>query len=833
MPLAWALRDMRGGWKNFRLVMLCLILSIASITAIQLAGSSVLQSIRSQSNIILGADWVLREMYKPVAAGERDWLQNNGAELVDTTEMRVMLVNPRTDDATLVELKAVDRGYPLYGDIQTDPPVADFISMLDNGIVMERSLGDRLNVQIGDALKLGNKGFTLKGWIVKEPDRAGGGRFGLAPRAMITRQGLAETGLEQPGSMVYYDLRVKWPVGADQEKLKTEFLAAFKGATWKFTDTSRASPQIQRYVDNIVQFLTLIGLSSLLIGGIGVANGMRAYFQTRLTTIAIFKSVGMRIADIRQIFLWQIFIIGIAGTAIGMSIGAGAVYLLEPLARAYLPFEFNIYLGLTAFMVPLLFGILTTLIFSLLPLGEAERSSPLSLLRNAGGAEKFKPKKIHLVAIGILVIALCGLVIITSNNPMFSAYFLMASVFIFGLFYGAGQLTAVIVKLMGRKSKLNARIAFDRLGRKGNATAHTLVSLGIGLTILVSIALIQRNFTAILHDNLPADAPTFFFLDIQPDQRDAFTAIVKETPGITHPIVMPNLRGRIVSVNDVPAEKALIDSRESWLLSNDRGFTFTSDLPAHSEILDGAWWPANYSGQPIVSVVKDVQNAFAVKPGDTMTFSILGREITAKVANVRDVNWANFTINFAITFAPGALDTAPYSSLATVVATGDAENILQRKIVRAFPNVTMINVKYAIDTFSQLMGKMNIAVQVMAFITLITGLIVLVESLLAARQERKYETVVLKVIGFSPGRLRTIMLYEYVLMGGVAVGFSALFGTLISRLIIHDWMGFEWNFYPGLVAQTIMFSMMIIVGVSWLVQRGILKSSVMAQLRND
>jgi putative ABC transport system permease protein len=332
---------------------------------------------------------------------------------------------------------------------------------------------------------------------------------------------------------------------------------------------------------------------------------------------------------------------------------------------------------------------------------------------------------------------------------------------------------------------------------------------------------------------LPADAPTFFFLDIQPDQRDAFKAIVNETPGITHPIVMPNLRGRIVSVNDVPAEKALIDSRESWLLSNDRGFTFTSDLPAHSEILEGAWWPANYSGQPIVSVVKDVQNAFAVKPGNTMTFSILGREITAKVANVRDVNWANFTINFAITFAPGALDAAPYSSLATVVATGDAENILQRKIVRVFPNVTMINVKDAIDTFSQLMNKMNIAVQVMAFITLITGLIVLVESLLAARQERKYETVVLKVIGFSPGRLRNIMLYEYVLLGGVAVGFSALFGTLISRLIIHDWMGFEWNFYPGLVAQTIMFSMMIIVGVSWLVQRGILKSSVMEQLRND
>ncbi len=830
--LLWAWRDMRGNWRHFRLVVLCLFLSLMSVTAVQVTGSSVLRSIDEQANVILGGDWVLRQLYAPIGEAERQWLINKGAEFSDTTEIRVMLINPETKDASLVELKAVDKKYPLYGVMEIDPTDLDFNTALENGIVIERSVGERLGAGIGDVLQLGETQFKISAWIEKEPDRAGGGRFGLAPRVFISNDNLKSTKLEQPGSMVYYDLRLRWPQNSDQLTLKKAFQETFPDGTWRLTDTEKASPQIQRQVNNLVQFLTLIGLSALLIGGIGIANGMRAYFQTRQVTIAIFKSIGMSTKMIRFIYLWQIFAIGILGTLLGVLIGCGLPLLIAPHLQSMLPFPVTIHIKPMAVLVPLSFGLLTTLIFSLWPLGGAERTSPLLLLRNMG-IQQSKPHWKMILAIIPLTIILSLIVVISSQNQIFSLFFICGAAMCFAIFYLFGKLISRLATRLSQGCNFPTRFALQNLGRKGNTTAQTMVSLGIGLTVLVSIALIERNLSATLNDNLPKDAPAFFFLDIQPEQKNRFEQLVSNFPTASKLIVMPNLRGRILSVNGIDAKEALIDQREAWLLSNERGFTYTDSLPAHSEILAGEWWTKDYKGPPLVSVVDDVERGFGVKPGDKMKFLILGREIEATIANVREVNWTTFTVNFAMTFAPGTLEGAPHSWLATVVADPNQETALQRAVTAQFPNISMIRLSDTIKTVSDLIGQMNLAVRIMALLALVTGLIVLVESLVASRTQRSYDTIILKVLGVPQNMLRNMMLTEFIILSAVATLTSAAIGTFVSWAVLDLWMDLQWNFYPLLIGQTVIISMTAIVITSWIVLKSLLKSPAIKYLRNE
>jgi putative ABC transport system permease protein len=829
----WAVRDFRGSLKHFRLVLICLLISIAAITAVQVTGASIFQAIARNAQTILGGDWVVRQLYAPVGDAERDWLRARQAKLVETIEMRAMLSRPDTHDSALIELKAVTRGYPLYGTVDAEPQDQDFHHLLDKGVVIDPALAERLSVKIGDDVQLGTEIFKVTGFVTHEPDRAGGGRFGLAPRVFVSGYALPKTGLIQQGSMVNYDLRVAWPQLTPLKKLQAEFEAQFKNATWRLTDTEKASPQIQRFVNNLMQFLTLIGLSSLLIGGIGIGNGMRAYLQTRMNTIAVFKSVGMASRHIRAIYIWQIMIVALIGTALGVAVGSVLPFFLLPLLNAMLPFAMNIVIVPQAVLIPFAFGILTSLIFSLWPLGQAEKTSPLILFRQQQAVLSDKPAMWVYILMALCVAILCMGVLWSVADKVFVVFFMVGAVLSFALFYGIGRGVALLARSMSRQGGFVQRLALDNIGRKGNATAQMLVSLGIGLTVLSSIAMIERNIRGNLQDNLPYDAPSFFFMDIQPDQKIPFVDLLKAFPQTSHVVVTPNLRGRLVSVNGVPAEQALKDKRESWLLSNDRGFTYTDTLPAHSTILEGAWWPADYNGPPLVSVVEDVQRGFGVKPGDMLGINILGRTIEAKIANVRDVNWTNFTINFAMTFAPGTLEGAPHSWLATVVADSAQEVALQRAVTKAFPNVSMIRLSDAIETVSQILRQMNQAVRVMGALALITGLIVLIEALLATRQRRQYDTVILKVVGVPRSVMERILWLEFCVLGALASILSVGLATGVSWAILHVWMDQPWHFYPQLAGVAMLCSFAMIVLTGWISLRRVLREPALSYLRNE
>lgn len=833
LALRYALRDLRGTFSSLRIVILCLFLGVAAIAAIQFTSHTVLSGIERNGRSILGGDLVIRTIFNPAPNDLREWITKRGGTLTDTTEARVMLANTTNGDSTLVELKAVENTYPLYGEFVTDTGKDLQSSLSGQGILLDKALRDRLSLKAGDEVRLGSINFKVAGFIENEPDRAGGSRFGLAPRAMISAADMAATQLFQTGSMIYYDLRVKLPPQTDLKPVTAALKTDFPDAEWKVTDADNASPQIERFVNRLMLFLTLVGLSALLIGGIGIGNGVRAHFTTRLKTIAVLKTLGARAILIERMYLWQIFIITVIGTTLGTIVGSFAPYFAAPFLSTILPFTVEPQLTWEALLIPGAFGLLTSFAFTLWPLGQAVKTSPIELFRSAISPLQGTPPYKFKEATVFILVALISLAIGTAHSYSFAVWFVIGAAACMVIFYVLGKFISRIAGTIPVPHYPAMRLALRNLHRPGNATANTLISLGLGLTVMVSVTLIEMNFRYGIIQNLPKDAPAFFFMDIQGNQKQGFQSLLAEQESARNIVLSPNLRGRIVSVNGVPAAEAIKDGSQRWLLQNDRGFTYTPDLPAHSEILSGSWWPSDYKGPPLISVVEDVVKAFDVKVGDKITVNILGRDITATVANTRSVNWMNFTVNFAITFAPGALDSAPHSWLATVVADPTKEAAIQRNITSEFPNISMIRLSEAISAAQTILGNMANAVRGTAAIALITGVLVLAGSLAATRTQRVYDIVIFKVLGIPRSTLIIGFVLEFIFLGLIAASLSLALGTAISWAVMSQLMNLPWHFYPLPAILTSLSGAVLTLIIGWLVTGRVLSSSPAIHLRNE
>ena len=833
LALRYALRDLRGALSSFRIVLMCLFLGVGTIAAVQFTSYAVLTGIAENGRTILGGDLIVRSIFQPAPAALATWFAKRGASTIETVEARVMLANASTDDNTLVELKAVPAAYPLYGTFTIDTGQELGAALADNGIVLDKALQTRLSLNIGDRVRLGEGLFTVRGFIENEPDRAGGSRFGLAPRAMIAADAMSQTALFSTGSMIYYDLRVKLPQESDLQPTLAALKAEFPGANWRITDADNASPQIRRFVDRLVLFLTLVGLSALLIGGIGISNGIRAHMETRLKTIAIFKALGATKGLIERVYLWQIGLMALLGTLAGAAVGAFAPVFAAPYLSGFLPFTVAPQLTWQGFAIPLAFGLLTVAVFALWPLGQAVKTPALELFRSAITPLRGQPGRGFQFATAGFAVVLVALAIGTAEDTSFAAWFVAGAIGSLFMFHAVGQLLAAIAGRLPVPKFPGLRLALRNLHRPGNATANTLVSLGLGLTVMVSVTLIEMNLRYGITQNLPKDAPAFFFMDIQGDQKEGFATLLAQQPSASNIILSPNLRGRIVSVNGVPAAKALVDNSERWLLQNDRGFTYTSKLPAHSEILSGEWWPTDYQGPPLISVVDDVVRGFNVGVGDEITVNILGRDITAKIANTRSVNWMNFTVNFAITFAPGTLETAPHSWLATVVADPEREVEIQRNIGKAYPNISMIRLSDAVNAATDILGNMANAVRITALVAVITGILVLAGSLAATRLQRTYDIVILKVLGIARHTLIAAFLFEFALLGLFASGLALLLGVAVSWGVMVPLMDLPWRLYPLPAILTAVAGAGLTMVIGWLVTGRVLSASAAQHLRNE
>ncbi|MFO0170157.1 MAG: ABC transporter permease [Alphaproteobacteria bacterium] len=822
-----ARRELRGGLRGLRIVLACLALGVAAITAVGTLRAGVDAGLAADGARILGGDVEIASPYRPLGEAPRAWLAARGARVSEVVTLRAMAV-AESGQRMLVEVKAVDGAYPLFGTLEVQPPVA-----LGTGdILLDPFIAEKLEIAPGAVLRIGEARLTFRATITQEPDKVASPSL-LGPRAMIALASLDATRLIQPGSLVTYEYRLALPPGVDRQRFIADLRRDFPESGWRIRSSDVAAPGVNRFLDRAAFFLTLASLTALLVGGIGIATGVSAWLEQRARTIATLRCLGAPPSLIFTTYLLQVMALALLGIVLGLVIGFGLTWAGAAALASILPVAPRI----MPYPVPLLlaaaYGLLTALAFTLWPLGRAGSIPGAALFRDVVAPSSGRPSLGILAAILAAAGALSALVIGTAENPRFAAMFIVAVIGTLLLFrLGAGALMALARRLPhARRPAL--RLGLANLHRPGAPTPLMLVSLGVGLTVLAAIALIEGNLRRQLANEMPAAAPNFYFIDIQSDQIQAFEALARAQPGVTEIRSVPNLRARIVAVNGVPAEQVNATPETAWALRGDRGLTYSATPPEGAKLVAGAWWPPDYSGPPLVSFDAQLARGWGVGVGDTITVNVLGRDITLKIASLREIAWRGLGINYVLVASPGLLSAAPHTHIATMRNDVAQEATLLRLLTDRFPNVSGIRVRDALDQVVGLLEKIGFALSAVAGITLLAGLLVLAGAVAAGQRRRIRDAVVLKTIGATRGQIRASFLVEFGLLGLTAGLLAAAAGTAAAWGVVRFVMRADWVFLPGTLAITVLACMAITLGFGYVGTAFALRAKAAPLLRNE
>ncbi|WP_431301762.1 ABC transporter permease [Sediminicoccus sp. BL-A-41-H5] len=809
LGLKLARRELRGGVKGLRIVLACLALGVAAIAAVGTLRAGINAGLQADGARILGGDLEIRAGYEPAGSDALEWVRARGGVISEVALLRAMLIAPN-GERTLVELKAADGRYPLYGSLTLDPAQALQGLML----VAEPSVAERLGLSPGDEVRLGEARLRFAGRITEEPDRVATPTV-FGPRAIIPLDQLPATGLAQPGSMITHEYRIRLPEGVSARAFGEELRAAFPGAPWRIRRADQAEPGVNRFLDRAASFLTLAGLTALLVGGIGVATGVRAWLDARSRTIATLRCMGAPTAAIFSAYLFQVLALAALGILIGLAVGWGLTVLAAWALGGTLPVPARIGLYPAPLALAALYGVLTALTFALWPLGRAGRIPGAALFRDVLGAGGFWPGWGVGLANALAAAALVTLVIATAEQRFFAIAFCggaAAAMLLFRL--GAWALMAGARALSGIRRPA-WRLGLANLHRPGAPTPIMLVALGLGLTTLAAIAQIQGNLASAIGSEMPARAPNFFFIDIQPDQVARFDALARETPGVDEVRRVPSLRARISAVNGVPAEQVRATPETAWALRGDRGLTYSATPPPGTRVVEGTWWAADYEGPTLVSFDANLARGWGIGLGDTITVNVLGRDIDLKIANLRNVEWRSLGMNFTLIASPGLLSSAPHTHIATVRGDPAQDQSLLRRITDALPNVSGIRVREALEQVGILLGRIGTALTAVGSITLLAGALVLAGAVAAGQQRRIREAVLLKTVGATRGQILRAFLVEFGVLGGFAGILAALAGTAAAWGVVVGIMRQEWVFLPGTLALTVAGCMLLVLAFGY------------------
>jgi len=806
LALAWTLarRELRGSLKGFGIFLACLALGVAVIAAVGSLSAAVDAGLNTDARALLGGDVEFHLAQRAANAEERRFLAASGA-VSEVTRLRAMAVSADGKSRSLIELKAIDRTYPLYG-TTTLSPAQDLDTALkeSNGVwgaVAAQSLLDRLGLKLGDTIRIGEGRFVLRAVLAHEPDSVSGG-FELGPRVMVADGALASTGLIVPGTLIEHAYRVRLPQGADLHAFIAAARERFPEAGWRIRSFADAAPNLQQLLDRLTVFLTLVGLTALLVGGVGIGNAVESYLREKIATIATLKCLGAPLRLVFTTYLLQILLLSLAGIGLGVVLGALAPYAAAPFLPSVLPVEARIALYPIPLLLATAYGLLATLAFASWPIGTACQVRAASLFRSLVEPVRGRPGLLPALIAGIAGPGLAVLALATASDRVVAAWFVLGAVGALAVFRVAAWAIMRAASLAGRPHQPGLRLALANLHRPGAATASVVASLGLGLAVLVAVALVHGNLMHELDDSVPQRAPSFFFIDIQPNQIAAFDRLLAGMKGVSDVHQVPSLRGRISALNGVPVERAFVGPDARWATSSERGLTYAASLPPGSRLADGKWWPADYRGPPLVSFAADLARGMKLKIGDTITVNVLGRDLTATIANLRDIDWSSLNINFAMVFSPGPLDDAPQSFIATARTDAAREAELERAVTDAFPNVSAIGVKDALATLSNIVAAIATAIRITAAATLAAGALVLAGAIAAGHRRRVYEAVVLKVLGATRRQVAGSFLIEYALMGLAASFLAAIIGSIAAYFLLTRVMHAPWSFRVGDVAAT-------------------------------
>lgn len=795
MAARLARREMRGGLRGFRIFLACLVLGVAAIAAIGSVREGLRAGLETQGAVLLGGDASISFTYRFADEYEAALLADAAQQMTVMADFRSMIVVG--EDRGLTQVKAVDEAYPLYGQVILDPPM-ELSQALDGihdlpGIVMDNLLIDRLGLSVGDQIALGEMAFVLMAELVREPDNASGG-FGLGPRSIVARSALNGAGLLAEGTLFNSHYKMLLHDGdfeAGHAALMPELEQ--KGARWQ--DARDGAPGMRRLIERLGAFLVLVGLAGLAVGGVGISAAVRAYLDGKTGTIAVLRALG---AERRVIFLTyflQIGVLTVLGLLIGLAIGALVPMALAPLIAQSLPISAEV----TVYPAPLaeaaLYGVLAALLFTLWPLARTEEVKAADLFRDAALGSTRLPRPFFIgLCIAILALLIWSAALL-SGMPKLAMWSFVGLGGAFATLVLTGLAVKYLARWLGHRKSLRGRstlrMALGAVGGPGGEAGAVVLSLGLGLAVLAAVGQIDNNLRGAIARDLPDVAPSFFVVDIQPDQIDAVRDRLENDPFVSRIDSAPMLRGVITRINGRPAREV---AGGHWVVEGDRGLTYSA-TPTRTTVVEGAWWPEDYTGPPQISFAAEEAQEMGIGLGDSLTVNILGRDITGEITSLREVDFSQAGMGFVLTMNPSALAGAPHSHIATIYSEEEGEAAILRDLGRSYPNITLISVRDAITEVTGLMGQVAAAITYGALATLVTGFVVLMGAAAAGERARTYEAAVLKTLGATRAAILANFALRSAVLGAaagvVAVVAGGVAGWAVTHYVMEERFAFD------------------------------------------
>ncbi len=823
LRLAW--RDLRGGLGGYWIFLLCIALGVAAIAGVGSVAGGLRDGLAREGRTILGGDAAFSTVSQPLGDAQRSYLAARG-RLSSVVGTRAMARHGDSGSA-LVDIKAVDERYPTAGKVLLEPPLqlARALAAQDGafGIAAEDTIATRLDLKVGDRVTIGTADFALRAILRSEPDKLAGG-LSFAPRVLMSQAALQSSGLIQPGSLARWTARVDLggaTVAGDDAlaRFVADAKAAFPEAGWEIKTRNSVSPEFDRNLGRFTQFLTLVGLTALVVGGVGVANAVQAAMERKRASLAILKAVGAPGRAVFAMGLVQVLLVAALGVAAGLVTGATLPFIAVATFGTVIPFPFvpSIYPG--ALGLGAVYGFLTALVFSLGALGRAHDVPVSALFRDQVEPDPSKLRLPYRIALAIAIAALIGAAVGFSSDHRLAAYYVLATLAAFMLLRLVAYGFAALARALPHPRNVELRLALANIHRPGALTPAVVLSLGLGLTLLVALTLIDDNIHRQVNQGKPGVTPSFFFVDIPNREAAAFDGFIKShAPGALVEQV-PMMRGRITALNGVPADRIKAKEGSAWVLEGDRGITYSAVPPSGSKVVSGDWWPADYHDAPLVSFDRDMADGLGLAVGDTVSVNVLGRSLTARIASLRKIDWQTLGINFVMVFSPNSFVGAPHMVLATAAFPGQdvpaREAALAKDVAASFPTITTVRVKDVLDAVNALVGKLALATRGASAVTIVASVLVLAGALAAGRRARIYDAVVLKVLGATRRRLLLAFLLEYGMLGLATAVFGVAAGSAAASAVVEHVMHFDFTFswLPALEAAAASLAVTVGLGL--------------------
>ena len=779
--LTMAVREMRASWRRLLFFFLCIAIGVGAIVALRSVIQSVRHTFAGEARSLITADAIItsNQALKPELIAKIDQrLQNAGAESIRSIEVATMT---RPSDrpngrARMVELRAVEAGFPYYGTMKLADGLAyDHEKLLKNfGVLVRQELLAQLDVRIGDRLTIGSQRFTIRGVILSEPGRRLGA-FSIGPRVFVDLADLEKTGLIGFGSRVSMQRLLKVPESTF-DKLIVDLRADFANEFARVRSYKATEDDIGEDFERAENYLSLVGLVIVILGGIGVSSVTRVFVQQKMKSIAVLKCLGARSSQLLAIYVAQVAVLGLAGSVLGIVL-AGVAMRAIPLYVSTPGVEIDYSLTIPAVLQGLGIGMLVSLLFSLVPLLDVRHVKPSLLLRDE--ARTPRPDVIQIAVTLFVVAGLVGLTVWQAGSLRIGAVVAGGFAATAIALHFAGSLLIRAIRPLARSKNFALRHAVLQLSRPGSQMRIVLLAVGLGSFFIIGVRQLQQNLIDQFSVRMTADSPDMFLLDVQRDQVAPVEKVIAAhlDPGVTPPTLIPVLRARVVGVSgrEVNLENYQ-DVRGRGSLGREYTVTYRSKPESNEKVVKGQFWEPTPSNEPEVSIEQFIHEEFKIDLGDTVRFDVLGRSLSAKVTSVRTVDWSQSRAGgFMFVFRPGALEQAPHSFIGFMRGPQDVDQRgrLQAALVAVAPNVSVIDGREIIDAIKSVIDNVTLAVTVVGTLVVFSGLMILIGAVAMTKFRRVYEAAIFKTLGATRGLIASVLVFEYGLLGVLAGSIGA------------------------------------------------------------